>query len=161
MNQDVKRWTSMICGSLAALGMTIGCATVQPTARVGSKDVVADRQRLMQLNNESWKDIQAKAKANDIGAIAVNAETIAVNAMHIPVLFPQGSVAEKSRAKPEIWQKWTEFETDAKNLQMMAEQLRDTAKAKNADATQAIVRDFQKQTCDTCHTPFRAPPRRS
>jgi cytochrome c556 len=98
------------------------------------------------------KDIQAKAKANDIEAIAVNAGTIAINATHIPVLFPQGSAAEKSRAKPEIWQKWTHFAADAKALQTMAEQLRDTAKAKNADAPQAIVRDFQKQTCDTCCT---------
>lgn len=147
--------------------MAVGCATVQPVqpvqpaAKVGSNDVVADRQRLMKLNNASWKDIQEKAKAGNIEGIAVNAETIAVNAMHIPVLFPAGSAAEKSRAKPEIWQKWTEFENDGKSLQAMAEKLRDTARTKDAEATQAIVRDFQKQTCDTCHTPFRAPPRRS
>jgi cytochrome c556 len=115
----------------------------------------------MKLTNESWKDIQAKAKAGDIERIAVNAETIAVNAQHIPNLFPSGSLAEKSRAKPEIWQQWAEFESDAKNLETMAEKLRDAAEAKNAEATQAIVRDFQKQTCDSCHTPFRAPRRRS
>jgi cytochrome c556 len=105
------------------------------------------------------KDIQAKAKVGNTEAIAANAETIAINAMHIPILFPAGSLAEKSRAKPEIWQKWTEFEADA--TQAMAEKLRDAAQAKNAEATRAVVRDFQKQTCDTCHTPSRAPPRRS
>ena len=33
-------------------------------SKMGSGDVVADRQRLMKLNGASWADIQAKAKAD-------------------------------------------------------------------------------------------------
>lgn len=144
-------------GSLIAL-LGAGCATA-PSMKVGSGDVVADRQRLMKLNAANWRDAQAKFKAGNMEAIAVNAETLALNAMHIPALFPQGSLAEKSNAKPEIWQKWAEFESAAKNLQAWAEKLRDTAKTKNAAATEAIMKDFGRQTCGSCHTPFRVPPK--
>jgi cytochrome c556 len=67
----------------------------------------------------------------------------------------------ESKAKPEIWQKWPEFETDAKNLQTWAEKLRDAAKSKNAAATEAIMKDFGREACGTCHTPFRVPPPKS
>jgi len=122
-------------------------------------DVVAERQRLMKLNGASWKDVQDKAKAGNIEAIAVNAETLAVNAMHIPALFPKDSLTDKSKAKPDVWEKWAEFEAAAKNFGTWAEKLRDAAAAKDADATQAIVKDFGRQACGTCHTPFRVPPR--
>ncbi len=147
--------TGIVLGSLVALVAT-GCATGM---KMGSGDVVADRQRLMKLNGASWADVQAKAKAGNIDGIAVNAETIALNAMHIPMLFPEGSLTAKSNAKPEIWQKRPEFEAAAKNLLAEAEKLRDAAKAKNAEATQALVKDFGRKTCGTCHTPFRVPPK--
>jgi cytochrome c556 len=150
----------LILASLAAL-LIGGMAGAQSGPKVGTGDVVADRQRLMKLNGASWADIQAKTKAGNIEAIAVNAETIALNAMHIPVLFPKGSLTDKSKAKPEIWQKWAEFESAAKNMQTQAEKLRDAAKAKDAAATEAIVKDFGRVACGTCHTPFRVPPPRS
>jgi hypothetical protein len=34
--------------------------------KIGSGDVVADRQRLMKLNGASWADAQAKLKAGNI-----------------------------------------------------------------------------------------------
>lgn len=158
MKRHLTLGTALVVGSLAAL-LVVGSAAAQATGKVGSGDVLADRQRLMKLNGASWADAQAKFKAGNIEAIAVNAETIAINATHIPALFPQGSLTEKSNAKPEIWQKWSEFEAAAKNLQTWAERLRDTARTKDAAATEAIVKDFGRQACGTCHTPFRVPPK--
>ena len=146
----------IVSGTLAVL-TAAGCAGMGG-AKMGSGDVVADRQRLMKLNGASWADVQAKAKAGNIEAVAVNAETMALNAMHIPALFPEGSLTDKSKAKPDVWQKWPEFEKAAKNFQTEAEKLRDAARAKNADLTQAIVKDFGKKACGACHTPFRQPP---
>jgi cytochrome c556 len=143
--------------SSLTLVLLAGCAASQPTMRIGSGDIIADRQRLMKLNGASVQDIMTKAKAGNIEAIAVNAETIALNAEHIPALFPEGSLSEKSYAKPEIWQKWAEFTANAKNLQSLAAKLRDTAKSKDVDATQAILKDFGRQACGACHTPFRKP----
>jgi cytochrome c556 len=148
---------AVVAASLAGV-VAAGYATAQ-MAKVGSGDIVADRQRLMKLNGASWKDIQDKVKAGQIEAAVVNAETLAINAQHIPSMFPQGSLTDKSKAKPEIWQKWSEFEAASKNLETLSVKLRDTAASKDAAATEALVKDFGRQACGTCHTPFRVPPR--
>jgi len=158
MNARLRLGASAIVIGALAMGIAAGCAGKSMSK--GSGDVVADRQRLMKLQGASWMDIQAKAKAGNIEAIAVNAETLTMTAHQIPALFPEGSLTDKSRAKPEIWQKWSEFQAAAKNLETEAERLRDASRAKNAELTQSILKDFVRNACDTCHTPFRQPPRR-
>ena len=145
----------VILSTLVAVAAA-GCATGSKMSPAGS---VAERQRLMKLNGASWQDVQAKVKAGNIEAVAVNAETMAVTARHIPSLFPEGSMTAESKAKPEIWQKWAEFEQAAKAMQMEAEKLRDAARAKNQAQVEAIVKDFGRNACGACHTPFRVPPR--
>jgi len=160
MNRRLTLSASVIVIGGLALGLAAGCAS-KSMSKMGSGDVVADRQRLMKAVGANWADIQAKAKAGNIEGIAVNAETLALSAQHIPSLFPEGSGTEKSKAKPDIWQKWPEFEKAAKNLEAQSEKLRDASKAKNEQLTQDIVKDFGRNTCGTCHTPFRQPPPRT
>jgi len=162
MNRRHVVRAGIVLGTLSALayGSYAGSgSTSAPT--MSAAEIVSERQRLMKLNGASWSDAQAKFKAGNIEAIAVNAETMAMNAREIPKLFPEGSMTPDSKAKPEIWQKWPEFEADAKNLQANAEKLRDAAKSKNAAATEAIMKDFGRDSCGVCHTPFRVPPPRS
>jgi cytochrome c556 len=156
MTRGRRLWTALVLG-VAGLAVT-GVAIAQ-MAKAGTGDVIADRQRLMKLNGASWRDAQDKLKAGNIEAIAVNAETMATAAQHIPSLFPQGSTSDKSNAKPEIWQKWSEFESASKNFETWAIKLRDAARAKNGDEVQAIAKDFGRNACGTCHTPFRVPPK--
>ena len=144
-----------------AVAVAAGCASETKMAKSGSGDIVADRQRLMKLHGQIWADIQAKAKANNIEGIEVSAETLAINAQYIPAMFPEGSLTEKSKAKPEVWQKWPEFEAAAKKMETEAVKLRDASKAKNAQLTQDIVKDFGRNACGACHTPFRVPPPRT
>jgi cytochrome c556 len=153
MKRHPKIRTALVLGGLATL-LFVGLAAAQTVPKVGSGDIVADRKRLMQLNGASMADLQAKAKAGTIEAIAVNAETIALNAMHIPTLFPPGSATGNTRARADIWQKRTEFENAAKNLQALAERLRDAARAKDAAAVEAMVKSFGKQGCGMCHLPM-------
>jgi cytochrome c556 len=160
MNARLTFSASVIVIGGLSLGLLAGCAS-KSMSKMGSGDVVADRQRLMKSVGANWADIQAKAKAGNIEGIAVNAENLALYAPHIPMYFPEGSGTEKSKAKPEIWQKWPEFQAAAKNLETQSEKLRDAAKAKNEQATQDIVKDFGRNACGTCHTPFRVPPARS
>ena len=147
---------SVVVGSLVAL--LLGIAVSQAQMKVGTGDPVADRQRLMKLNGASAKDLTEKVKAGQIEAMAVNAETIAMNAQHIPMLFPKGSLTDKSKAKAEIWDKWSEFEAAAKNLETKAIELRDAARAKDQPKVEAMMKDFGRQACGACHTPFRVPP---
>src|SRR5438132_11304516 len=79
----------------------------------------------------NWADTQAKVKAGTPETVAVNAEALSLHAQRIPTLFPEGSLTDKSKAKPEIWQKWPEFEAAAKNYVMRAETLRDAARSKD------------------------------
>jgi cytochrome c556 len=156
------RASKLALGLLFALGAA-GCATTdQPVAqRPGATgDVVAERQRLMKLHGALWKDVQDKAKAGNIEGVAVSAEAMALSAQRIPGVFPQGSLTEKSKAKPEVWQKFPEFEAAAKNFETESVKLRDAANTKNAVATQAVIKDFGRNACGTCHTPFRVPPPR-
>ena len=41
---------------------------------------------------------------------------------------------------------------------MQAEKLRDAARSKDLAATEAVAKDFGRQACGACHTPFRVPP---
>jgi cytochrome c556 len=157
MNGRLSLTASVIVTASLVVGIGAGCAG-KSMSQGGSGDVVADRQRVMKLQGASWADIQAKAKAGNIEAIAVNAETLAMTARQIPALFPEGSLTDKSKAKPDVWQKWPEFQAAAKNLEAQAEKLRDAARAKNEQLAQDIVKDFGRTACGTCHTPFRQPP---
>jgi cytochrome c556 len=164
MNRHSMISRVVIGGSLAAFALA-GCASTKDDKAMAKQkspaEYVSERQRLMKLHGAVWKDIQDKAKANNIEAIEVSAETLALNAHRIPGLFPPGSGTPESKAKPEVWTKFPEFEAAAKKLETESERLRDTAKAKNAEGTQAIVKDFGRTTCGACHTPFRVPPARS
>jgi cytochrome c556 len=145
---------SVVAVGFAAL--TLG-VVVSQAQMIGSGDAVADRQRLMKLNGASARDMNDKLKAGQIEAIAVNAETIAISAQHIPSLFPKGSLTDKSKAKPDVWEKWSEFEAAAKNLEAKASELRDAARAKDQPKVEALMKDFGRNACGTCHTPFRQP----
>jgi len=157
MNGRLRLTASMIVTASLVIGVAAGCAT-RSASKMGSGDVVADRQRLMKSNGANWADIQAKVKAGNIEGVAVNAEVLALYSQQITSLFPAAAGTEKSKAKPEVWQKWSEFEAAAKNLGTQAEKLRDAARAKNEQLTQDLVKDFGRQACGTCHTPFRQPP---
>src|SRR5437660_3409603 len=153
--RPIKAVVALGCRVARALATS---ATGQSTSKLWSGDPVAERQRLMKLNGASWADAQAKLKAGNAEAVAVNAETMALIATQIVALFPEGSLTDKSKAKPEIWQKWPEFESAVKNYAMQAEKLRDAARTKDLAATETVAKEFGRQACGTCHTPFRVPP---
>ena len=147
--------TGVVLGSLVAL-VAGGCASGSKST--SSADVVAERQRFMKNVGANWADIQNKVKAGAPDTVAVNAESLALHAQKIPSLFPEGSLTDKSKAKPDIWQKWPEFVAAAKNLENRAGTLRDQAMAKDGAAVTATVGTFGRDACGSCHTPFRVPP---
>src|SRR5215469_2082954 len=107
-----------------------------------------------------WQSIRESARNGDWGVVTGTGALISKNAARIPSLFPEGSLTEKSKAKPEILQKWPEFEGTAKKMETEAAHLQSTAAAGNAEASQDIVKDFGRNACGACHTPFRVPPPR-
>ena len=87
----------------------------------------------------------------------IGADGFHTNAQHIPMLFPKGSLTDKSKAKADIWEKWSEFESASKNLEAKAAEVRDAARAKDQAKVEALMKDFGRQACGSCHTPFRQP----
>ena len=152
MRQAVIRLTVV----MASVGLLAACAT----ASKSPAEYVEDRQKLMKAHGDAWKNVQDGAKAGNLQAVASNADVMANNAKQIPALFPEGSMTEKSKAKPEIWQKKAEFDASAKKMEMESIKLRDTARTGNAQATNDMIKDFGRNTCGSCHTPFRVPPPR-
>ncbi|HZE35773.1 MAG TPA: cytochrome c [Candidatus Eisenbacteria bacterium] len=145
-----------------AAATTTACITGSAPRMVGTGDVVADRQRIMRLQGEQMTDIQNKIKAGgNIEGIAGNAEVLAITSMQITSLFPEGSLTDKSNAKPEIWVRWGEFEATARNMTIWSERLRDAAKNKDQTAVADVLKDYGRVTCVSCHDTFRKPLPRS
>ncbi len=147
----------IVLGSLAIVALA-GCASMEEPKRMTTAQVIAERQELMKSQGATWRSIQEKEKAGQIGAIAAEADALAKSATKIDALFPPGSLdPATSRAKPEIWQKWPEFQGLSKGLEAKANALAATARTGNAQATSAAVTEFGKTACGACHTPFRGP----
>jgi cytochrome c556 len=146
--------TAAVLAALTASGYAAAQAPATPD------EAIEARKKLMKEQGAAWKSIQDKTKAGQVKEAAADADKLASTARQIVPLFPQGSLnPDKSAAKPEIWQKWPEFESAAKNLETWSVKLRDTAQTGDAEATSAIVKDFGRQACGTCHQPFRVPPK--
>jgi cytochrome c556 len=141
---------------VASVMMVMGCATGKPA--MSTADAIAKRQQLMKDQGAALRSITEKAKAGQVEAIAVDADKLAKTAKDITPLFPPNSLDPNvSRAKPEIWQKWSEFEGYAKSLETKAGQLKAAAKTGNAQTVQPMVAELGKTTCGACHTAFRGP----
>jgi cytochrome c556 len=148
---------AVVIGSLTALAAA-GCASGGGMAKMSTSEAVAARQKLMKDQGAAMRAIGAALKAGQTQAVAAEAEKLSATARQIPSLFPAGSVdPATSRAKPEIWQKWADFEGIAKTLDTKAMQLAATAKSGNAAATSAAAADIGKTTCGACHNAFRGP----
>lgn len=141
---------------VASTAVVFGCATAK--SMMGGTDPITARQSLMKEQGAALKAIQDKIKAGQSQAIAPELEKLVQTSSRIPSLFPQGSLDPKtSRAKPEIWQKWSEFEGNAKRLGEKATQVAAVSRTGTAQATSAAIADLSKTTCTTCHNSFRGP----
>jgi cytochrome c556 len=137
------------------VGILGACAT---TSKMAPDEAIAARQKLMKEQGAAARSINDKLKANQVQAVAVDAEKLAETSSKIPALFPEGSLnPATSRAKPEIWQKWSEFEGNAKKLNAQATQLAATARTGDAQAAGAMVAEIGRNTCNGCHDAFRGP----
>ena len=142
---------------VVAVAAVTGCAKLG-IGKMNPDEAITQRQALMKEQGAAMTSISNKLKAGQVQAIAADADKLQETSRKITKLFPEGSVnANTSRAKPEIWQKWSEFEGYAKSLNAKAGQLEETAKSGNAQAAQTMVADLGKTTCGACHTAFRGP----
>ena len=118
-------------------------------------DGAEKRQKLMKDNGASLKAIKAAADANDYATIEAKAKNIIRNGDKVLDLFRKSQTAEKTRAKPEIWEKWDEFSKNPGKVKKAATELADAAKAKD-DSVIAVRVNTLSEACASCHSTFRA-----
>jgi cytochrome c556 len=120
-------------------------------------DEVQKRRLLMENNNDAVVKALVKAvKEKDFAEIQIKVKGIMENMDELVTLFPKGSISEKSRAKPEIWENWDEFSKLPGTVKKAAQALGDAAKTKNEAEVEVKLKALG-DACNACHRDFRAP----
>lgn len=115
---------------------------------------IRNRAELMEGVGKDAKAIGGALKAGKPADVAQPAAAIASVMDRFITLFPPGSTAEGSRAKPAIWTDRKEFDELAMQLKKAAANLAATAKD-NGDVKAASGEVWK--TCKACHDKFREP----
>ena len=111
----------------------------------------------MESNNSLVAEALNKAvKENNFVEIENKCKDIQENMNKVPELFPRGSLAGNSRAKPEIWAKWSEFTKHPANVTKAAQELAAAAKAGDVASIDVKFKALG-EACKACHNDFRAP----
>lgn len=132
------------------------------------EDVIKRRKDFMNANYDALKAIKKAVEEKDYATTGIKAREIMGYMDKTLDYFPKGSIGEKSRAKPEIWEKWDEFSNLSVKVKDVASGLAKAAAAKDEAAVQAQFKalgsesPFRSGACFECHKDFRsAPPAKS
>jgi cytochrome c556 len=148
----------------AAAGAALTVAVGFGMATIAADDpavLVQKRIDLMKSNYPHLKpiiDYLKGAGSND--NLAAGAQVVADNAKLIPSLFPPGSMTDKSRAKPEIWQKWDDFQAKSKDLENAAAKLVEVAKTGDKALIGPQIKAVN-DACGACHEAYRGPEKKT
>ena len=144
-----------LLGALVAAG-TIVAATTAVVAEDEGMELV-QRQAVMNSIGAHMGGIKAGLAAGNAEAVEAHANAINRLAPVITTFFLKGSDKGKTRAKPEIWQKWDEFVGASKALADESGKLVQVAKGGDSAAMAAQFGEMGKKGCGGCHKPFRVP----
>jgi len=144
-------------GLAAALAVAVALPLASASAQDAAK-AIAYRQGIMKAQAWHIGPIAAMAKGEapfDSAKLQHHADALAALSMMVVEGFPEGSMADNSKAKPEIWTDWAGF------------QAKDTAFMEAATALAAAAPSLTQETlgaalgpvggaCGACHNDFRA-----
>lgn len=144
-----------ILGTLVAAGLAT--ASVIAVAAVDPGVALKQRKAVMGSMAAHLGGIKAGVAAGNNELVESHATAINGLASIIPTLFPEGSGQGDTRAKPEIWQNWSEFESAAGRLGEESAKLAEVAKGGDKAAIAAQFAAVGKNGCGGCHNTFRKP----
>lgn len=155
------RW-KRILGAVLALAVVPAVLAGEVQAQ-NAKDPIKVRRAGMKQMGGHMKGIggflKGGRRAGTVQTVALRGESIAAFAASMPKLFPKGTSlndgAGETGAKPEIWQKWPEFQKAAANLGDLARKLATAAETGDKQAIKTAMGALGKQGCGGCHKPFR------
>jgi len=120
------------------------------------EEQIQKRRLLMETNNDAVvKAVKKAVNEKNYAEIQVKVKGIMENMDQMLDLFPKDSLSEKSRAKPEIWERWDEFSKHSATVKKAAQELGTAAKAGDEEAVKVKFKALG-EACAGCHKPFRA-----
>jgi cytochrome c556 len=124
-------------------------------AHEGATGITKQRMDAMESMARAMKAIRRSLEGNrDSAAIQNEADRIREMAVRIPQWFPPGSDAKPTDALPAVWQRWTDFQARATQLEQ--ESIKLVAVAASGDIKN-IATQFRAvgQACTACHADYR------
>jgi len=124
-----------------------------------AEQAIKSRQEFYKEMGKAFKGLTDDLKAGDPSAGDMQKYTAVINgkATRLPGLFPAGTGPEagvKTGAKPEIWQKWDEFQKDAGTFDAAVHALDAAAQSGDVAAVRKAAQGLG-EACKTCHETFR------
>jgi cytochrome c556 len=160
MSMNVKRAWMMSAIALAGCAQT-ATQPLTPTPAFETANVIAARQAGFALSAPLFSGMKAaidRGQAPKTQAFA--AKSLAKWGATLPLLFPAGSTAPNSRAKPDIWLNRADFDARAAGYAAATAALAAAAESDDRAAFTAQWTATQKQ-CAACHSAYRAEAPRS
>lgn len=122
------------------------------------EDVVAYRRGVMKANAGHMAALKATLLGGQkqfLPQAVIHGEAIQKLASSIPDMFPEGSTHRKSKAKKAIWRNFGDFTARAQNLERLAGEFVQAAKAGDETAMTAAFKKLGKEGCSACHEDYR------
>ena len=143
---------------LAVLAAVTGFA-VAGVASAEGYDPIETRQAGQDLVAADFVGIRAVVNAkDDVKAVANPAKAIARWIRQFPTQFPKGSEqGHNTRARPEIWADFADFQQRANNLADAADKLAQLADAGDTAGVVAQI-NVVRDACAACHRTYRSGP---
>jgi cytochrome c556 len=140
--------------------------TVAAVAFAQDKPAVVVDPAIATMTNEQLVDARQSAMKQDgralrgadalTGEQAVAAATILLqNFTSFPALFREGSITDKSKARPDIWENWDDFQARFAHDAEAAGRMLAAAQAGDTAAYQVAVKEIG-ESCGACHMTYRA-----
>ena len=141
-------------------GALFGAAALAlSTQAFAQDDVIEKRKALMKTSNEIVsKSLKTAVEEKDYATIELKAKDIMGNMDKAESFFPKGSVSDKSRAHPDIWEKSDQFKKGFVSVRKAAEGLSKAAAAKNEAEVNVKVKELgnpREGACGECHKVVR------
>ena len=127
------------------------------SSAMAQDESIARRQKLMKGFSATAKEVKAAVEKKDYTTVATKMKDIAdsLDMAAFAKNWPHNSTDAKSRAKPEVWQKWNDFMLSAWDGQQRVLALVDAANSKNDTKVAEAYKGFGP-VCVECHKSFRA-----
>lgn len=122
-----------------------------------AQNEIDGRQKLMKGFSATNKEVKAAVEKKDYAMVATKMKDVAesMDMANFAKHWPHNSTDAKSKAKPEIWQKWNDFMLTSWDGQQKALALVAAANSKNEVQVAEAFKSFGA-VCNNCHKPFRA-----